>query len=112
LWDRGCGAQEGIGLGLVGIGNGIGSGKGIESEPYSLHLMMHDDGGGGMMHWNQGNHRPDSMHSHHGLVDDGCDDLDGCRMMNNMAENERGELFGGDNQIGHEWPYECTEWAP
>jgi len=80
IWGTGEGIRTG-----VGIGNG-------NSSLYSLQLMMHNECGGGMMHWNQGNHRPDSMHRHHGLVDHGGDDLDGCRMMNHVAakgETER-----------------------
>lgn len=47
--------------------------------------MMHNHSWGSMMHWNQRHNRLDGMHRHHGPVDNGCDDLDGCRMMHNVA---------------------------
>lgn len=58
--------------------------------------MMHNNSGVGVMHGNQRHHRLDGMHRDNGPVDNGGDDLDGCRMMHNVAgerekERERGK---------------------
>lgn len=49
------------------------------------------------MHWNQRHNRLDGMHRHHGPVDNGGDDLDGCRMMHNVAVmKERNKGLSGE----------------